>query len=454
MTTWIDDAIFYHIYPLGLLGAPQENDHGAEPVSRLADLAVWGEHIRTLGCNAVYLGPVFESSTHGYDTVDYHMVDRRLGTNDDLRTLIEGWHDLGLKVILDGVFNHVSRDFPAFRDLVTHGASSVYRDWFAGVDFSVRSPRGDAFTYDAWAGNYELVKLNLDNPEVREYHFSSIRMWFRTFDIDGIRIDTADVIDLGFLHDLAAVAREAQPDCWLMGEVVHEDYRAWTAPGMLDSCTNYECFKGLYSSFNDRNMHEIAWSLNRQFGPDGIYRNLKLYSFADNHDVNRVASLLDRQEDLASLYALLFTIPGVPSIYYGSEWGITGEKHDGNDRALRPALTLPPSPEMNLQPWLVTFIALLAEIRVGSPALINGDYSQVHVASEQFAFVRRADNDVALVIVNASEGEVALELVGDLPNGTVLIDRLDPTVCATVQRGLLPIPLPPGSARILTGRTA
>lgn len=288
---------------------------------------------------------------------------------------------------------------------------------------------------------------------MREYHFASIRLWFQEFGIDGIRIDTADVIDLGFLHDLAAVAREAHPDCWLMGEVVHEDYRAWTAPGMLDSCTNYECFKGLYSSFNDRNMHEIAWSLNRQFGAEGIYRDLRLYNFADNHDVNRVASLLVRQEDLAPLYALLFTMPGVPSVYYGSEWGIIGEKHEGNDRVLRPALTLPPTPETNLQPWLATCIALLAEIRASSPALINGDYAQVHVASEQLAFVRRTENDIALVVVNAGGDEAALQLAADILDETVLIDRLDPTVSATVQGGTLPISLAPTSARILTGRT-
>jgi len=454
MTTWIDDAIFYHIYPLGLLDAPPENDLHAEPVSRLAELAVWGNHIRTLGCNAVYLGPVFESSTHGYDTVDYHRVDRRLGRNDDLRVLIEEWHALGLKVVIDGVFNHVSRDFPVFLDLLVNGEASEYRDWFAGVDFSVGSPRGDGFTYNAWAGNYELVTLNLDNPDVRAYHFSSVRMWFATFGIDGIRIDTADVIDLGFLHDLAAVAREAHPDCWLMGEVVHDDYRAWTVPGMLDSCTNYECFKGLYSSFNDRNMHEIAWSLNRQSGPDGIYRDLRLYNFADNHDVNRVTSLLHREEDLALLYALLFTIPGVPSIYYGSEWGLRGEKINGQDRALRPALALPPSPDLNLQPWLATYIALLAEIRQDSPALTNGDYRQVHVASEQLAFSRCADHDVAVVVVNAAAGPVALQLAGDIPDGTVLIDRLDPTCSATVQGGILPVTLTPSSARILTGRTA
>ncbi len=277
-------------------------------------------------------------------------------------------------------------------------------------------------------------------------------MWFETFGINGIRIDTADVIDLGFLRDLAAVAREAHPDCWLMGEVVHDDYRAWTAPGMLDSCTNYECFKGLYSSFNDRNMHEIAWSLNRQFGAQGIYRDLKPYNFADNHDVNRVASLLNREEDLALLYALLFTMPGVPSVYYGSEWGLKGEKRDGNDRVLRPALSLPPSPETNRLPWLAHYIALLAEIRVGSPVFTKGDYLQIHVAPEQLAFARCLEQHCALVVVNAGGKDITLELKSPYPEGTVLLDRLDPTVSSTAQGGTLPISLTPNSVRILTGR--
>jgi glycosidase len=279
-------------------------------------------------------------------------------------------------------------------------------------------------------------------------------MWFAEFGIDGIRFDAADSIDHGFLREMAAVCRKANPDCWLMGEVVHGDYREWAGEGMLDSCTNYECFKGLYSSFNDRNMYEIAWSLNRQFGPQGIYRDLRLYSFADNHDVNRVASLLDRGGDLSSLYSLLFTIPGVPSIYYGSEWGIPGEKHGGNDASLRPPFSWPVSVDRIPEPWLAPHIALLAKIRADEPALRHGDYAQLHVDSEQLAFVRRAQSDAAVVIVNANGDEVALELTGDIPDGTVLIDRLDPSVSTTVQGGKIEVKLAPNSARVLTGRIA
>ena len=450
MPTWIDDAVFYHIYPLGLLDAL--NSGAEEPQRhRLRSLHEWTDHIRELGCTALYLGPVFASATHGYDTTDYTRVDPRLGDNQDLAELIAHCHGAGIRVVLDGVFNHVGREFPAFRDVLDHGEASPFRDWFADLAFGQQSPLGDPFTYTAWAGNFELVKLNLANEEVRAHLFEAVRMWFAEFGIDGIRFDAADAIDPGFLREMAAVCREANPECWLMGEVVHGDYRAWAGPGMLDSCTNYECFKGLYSSFNDRNMHEIGWSLNRQFGPEGIYRDLRLYTFADNHDVDRVASLLVRTGDLASLYTLLFTMPGVPSIYYGSEWGFRGEKHDGNDAPLRPALT-GPLPEHDIpEPWLAPHIARLAEIRGGAPALRHGRYAQLHVSSEQLAFSRTADRDVAVIVVNAGEAAVSLDLTVAFPDGTVLIDGLDPTVSATVAAGLLTVSLVPGSARILTG---
>ncbi len=452
MPTWIDDAVFYHIYPLGLLDA-LGGDPGGATSHRLRALQDWSGHIRTLGCNALYFGPVFASASHGYDTTDYTRVDPRLGDNRDLAELVAHFHGAGIRVVLDGVFNHVGREFPAFRDVLERGEASPYRHWFADLTFGQRSPLGDPFTYTAWAGNFELVTLNLANPDVRAHLFDAVRMWFAEFGIDGIRFDAADSIDHGFLREMAAVCREANPECWLMGEVVHGDYREWAGGGMLDSCTNYECFKGLYSSFNDRNMHEIGWSLNRQFGPEGIYRDLRLYAFADNHDVNRVASLLTRAGDLSSLYALLFTIPGVPSIYYGSEWGIRGEKRDGNDAPLRPAFNWPVPEQEIPKPWLAPHIALLAEIRAGSPALRHGAYAQLHVASEQLAFSRTADRDVAIVTVNAGERAVSLDLAVAIPDGTVLIDRLDPTVSATVQGGSLTVSLAPSSARILTGRS-
>lgn len=454
MSTWIDAAIFYHIYPLGLLGAPTRNDVASPPVPRLRALEPWIDHARDIGCTALYLGPLFESTSHGYDTASYTQVDRRLGSNDDLAKLVSFAHDRGVRVILDGVFHHVGRDFPAFRDLQERGEASPYRDWFSGIDFSQQSPLGDPFSYDAWSGHFELVKLNLDNPEVRAHLFDAVRGWYTDFAIDGLRLDAADSIDHAFLRDLMTVSREANPDCWVVGEVIHGDYSQWANPEMLDSVTNYECYKGLYSSFNDRNLHEIAYSLNRQFGDGGIYRDLLLYSFADNHDVDRVASTLRDPAHLAPLYTLLYTMPGVPSVYYGSEWGMTGTKQGGDDSPLRPALTWPVDAAAMPHPELEATIRALARVRQESPALRHGSYEQCAVASDQLAFLRRAEGSVAVVAINAAPEPVPMSIPLAGMDGTELVDALDPAVRVTVSGGEAVLPdIPAHGARILLTRS-
>ncbi len=327
MTHWSNDAFFYHIYPLGFCGAPFHNDFSSPPVPRLEKLYNWLDHIQELGANALYLGPVFESSAHGYDTVDYYWVDRRLGTNETLAALSREIHRRGMRLVLDGVFNHVGRDFWAFYDVRQKGADSAYCDWFSKLSFGGTSPQGDPFTYEGWNGHSSLVRLNQSNPAVRKHLFDAVAAWIRDFDIDGLRLDAADCLEKDFIIDLAAHCRSLRADFWMVGEVIHGDYRAWANPTMFDAVTNYECYKGLYSSHVDQNYFELAYALNRQFGPAGIYSGLPLYAFADNHDVDRVASSLRNPAHLYPLYTLLLTIPGVPSIYYGSEWGIEGRRN-------------------------------------------------------------------------------------------------------------------------------
>ncbi|MGN6032943.1 MAG: alpha-amylase family glycosyl hydrolase [Thermomicrobiales bacterium] len=450
---WSRESVFYHIYPLGLLDAPRQNTPDAPVVSRLPGLAAWGPHIRSLGANAVYLGPVFESVTHGYDTLDYRTVDRRLGTNEDLKDLVASWHAQGIRVILDGVLNHVSRDAAPFRDLRERLESSPYRDWFANVRFGQRSPAGDPFMYEGWSFHYELAKLNLGNPEVRAWIFETVRFWFREFGIDGLRLDAADVMDKAFLRELAAVCREENPDCFLVGEVVHGDYTAWVGPGMLDSVTNYQAFKGLHSSLNDRNLFEIAHALNREFGPEGIYRGLPLYNFVDNHDVDRVASLLRDPADLYPLHAMLFTMPGIPSVYYASEWGYAGRKRDGwDDGPLRPAFAMPVPEGAKAAPELEGWIARLASVRAGHPALLDGDFTEAFVASEQLAYLRQVEGESALVALNVAYGPATVRAAVDLPDGTVLGDALDSDVVAEVHDGGVILELPARTVRILVTR--
>jgi len=450
MNHWAQDAVFYHMYPLGLCGAPQVNDFHSAPVPRLEKIHGWLDHITGLGATAVYLGPVFESSSHGYDTADYYRVDRRLGTNETLAALVRAMHDRGLRVVLDGVFNHVGRDFWAFRELREHGADARTCGWFAGLRFDRGNRSGDPFSYDTWAGHESLVKLNLANPDVRTHLLQAVEHWIDEFGIDGLRLDAADVIDLEFLHSLANTCRSRKPDFWLMGEVVKGDYRRWANPETLESVTNYELYKGLYSSFNDRNFFEIAHTLNRQSGPYGLYNGLDFYNFTDNHDVSRVASLLKQKAHLYPLYALLFTIPGIPSVYYGSEFGLPGISQNGSDVQLRPELDLAALAARPPEPGLLPALRSFARLHRDLEPLRRGSYQQVLIAPEQFAFQREYEGRKILVLINASGQPARMDLVlSGWPDGR-LDDRLNPGEGCTIIGSKASVVIPPCWARVLT----
>ncbi len=451
MNPWAQDAVFYHLFPLGCLGAPERNPFAGAAADRLSGLTRWMDYLGDLGVNALMLGPVFESSAHGYDTADYFRVDRRLGDDASLAGLSRELHRRGIRLVLDAVFHHTGRDFWAFRDVREKGRASPYCDWYH-LDFTRRSPFGEPFHYKGWAGNYDLVKLNLKNPAVRDHLLAAVSCWVERFDIDGLRIDAADALDLGFQHDLAAHSRALQPDLWLMGEVVHGDYRRWAYPEGLSSTTNYAAYKGLWSSHNDRNYFEIAYTLNHQFGPEGIYRGLALYTFADNHDVDRVASILKNSAHLYPLYILLMTMPGVPSVYYGSEWGIEGRKASGTDAPLRPALDPATLSQVGRHRELHSAIKLLIAMRRGCAPLRTGSYAQIHVAREQFAFIRRDAANSIVVAVNAAEHPVEIRLrIPDIARGQ-LIDALNGGQKFNATDGRFTISVPPHWGCILEAR--
>lgn len=445
---WIENAIFYHIYPLGFCGAPLRNDFHSQPVSRLNKIVGWLDHIFYEGANAIYLGPLFESTAHGYDTADYYHIDRRLGSDNDLQNLSTEIHRRGLRLVLDGVFNHVGRDFWAFRDVLEKGSTSPFCDWFANLRFGGRSPYGDPFTYEGWSGNYDLVKLNLHNPDVKNHLLGAVETWIRDFDIDGLRLDAADCLDLQFIAELNSFCQQRKSDFWLMGEVVFGDYARWLKPGLLDSVTNYEAYKGLYSSCVDKNMFEIAYALNRQSSEHGLFPNNRLYTFADNHDVDRVASRLSNSKHLYPLYCLLFTMPGIPSIYYGSEWGIKGQRTRSSDHALRPNLDLFQIENNAPQPDLPQVIHRLAELRKSLPALNTGGYRQLLVAAEQLVFLRHLDGENVVVAINISDKAVSVQI--PLPAGDAQwVDCLNPGDEFAVCGGQLGIELYPHWARVL-----
>lgn len=390
---WFDSAVIYQIYPLGLCGAPREND-GVES-HRILRLLDWMEHIKAVGADTVLLNPLFDSDRHGYDTRDYRKVDSRLGTSEDLKTVCDAFHKAGLRVLFDGVFNHVGRGFWAFRDVQEKRGESVYRDWFH-LHFDGNSAWNDGFWYEGWEGCFDLVKLNLQNPTVVEHQFAAIRSWVEDYGIDGLRLDVAYCLPQEYLRQLRSFTNGLKQDFVLIGETLHGDYRTWMHPEMCHSVTNYECYKGLWSALNSNNLFEIAHSLGRQFGPEEwtLYRGAHLLSFLDNHDVPRIATKLSDKNQLIPAWGLLFGMPGVPAVYYGSEWGIAGDKRDC-DWELRPALEAP------IWNDLTTLIAKLASIKRSSDALCNGSYRNVLIQSKQLIFERKTDVQRVLVAINA-----------------------------------------------------
>jgi len=450
MTTINQNSIFYHIYPLGACGAPHFNDFQSEPQPRLRQILGWLDHIQSLGANALYLGPVFESGSHGYDTADYFHIDRRLGSRAELAELSRELHARGMRLVLDGVFNHVGRNFWAFRDLQANGQNSPYKNWFADLRFDQRSPFGDPFSYAAWNGHFDLVKLNLAEPAARQHLFEAIRMWKEEFQIDGIRLDAADALSFDFLRELRAFTNQLDPNLWLMGEVIHGDYRQWANPDTLHATTNYELYKSLFSSFNDSNFFELAYSLNREFGTQGIYRDLStLYNFADNHDVSRIASQLHDKQHLHLLYFLLFTMPGIPSVYYGSEFGFEGMKQS-DDWNLRPSFDLPQLQNQAHAHDLRGWIGHLAWLRQLQPALRFGGYEQVLVASQQFAFSRETGDDCVVAAVNSAAEPTELTLPLRGKDNWRFVDLLNPEESFTCDSsGNLQISMRPNQAMLL-----
>jgi glycosidase family protein len=392
---WAYENVFYQIYPLGFCGAPFENDGVLE--HRILKVNDWIPHIEKLGANAIYFSPVFESDTHGYNTRDYSKIDTRLGTNEDFQSVCKNLHKAGIKVVLDGVFNHVGRGFWAFQDVLEKRWDSPYKYWFH-ISFDGNSNYNDGLWYEGWEGNYDLVKLNLRNEDVIQHIFSCIKGWVEEFDIDGLRLDVAYCLDHDFLRRLRSFCDGLKPDFFLVGETLHGDYNQWMNDSMLHSVTNYECYKGLYSSFNSMNMFEINHSLLRQFGPDNwtLYKGKHLLSFVDNHDVTRVASILSNENHLPLIYALAFGMPGIPCVYYGSEWGAKARKEEG-DPALRACFE---KPEWN---DLTTFISKLAEAKKHSNALNYGDFRSVLLTNRQCIFERKTDSERVLVAINADD---------------------------------------------------
>jgi cyclomaltodextrinase / maltogenic alpha-amylase / neopullulanase len=326
MADWPEHAIWWQLHPLTFTGATPE------PAHRLGRIEAWLDYLVDLGGNGLLLGPVFASQIHGYDTVDHFRIDPRLGTDEDFDNLVAQCQARGVRLLLDGVFNHVGREFGAFQDVLAHGRSSAYAPWFR-LDFDAGGP--DGFGYADFEGHHELVALNHAEPAVEDYVARVMTHWLDR-GVSGWRLDAAYAVPLPFWRVVTDRVRTAHPDTWLVGELIHGDYEAAVRDGGLDSVTQYELWKAIWSSLNDQNFFELAHALTRHNAYAAAFLP---QTFVGNHDVTRLASRLTAPEHLPHALAVLFTVAGAPSVYAGDEQAFRGVKYDreGGDDEIRPA---------------------------------------------------------------------------------------------------------------------
>lgn len=400
--TWYNKATFYHIYPLGMLGCEKYNSDITEVKHRLLNLKPWIDYLQEMGISALYIGPLFKSIGHGYETTDYKLLDERLGDNKDLKDFISYCHNHQIKVILDAVFNHTGREFFAFKDIQEKREQSPYSNWY-NINFYGNNSYNDSFSYENWGGYDLLVKLNNKNPEVRNYLIEVVKYWVKEFDIDGLRLDAADVLDFELMKDLRNTF--FKEDFFLLGEVIHGDYNRWVNDGYLHSVTNYHLHKALYSGLNDHNFFEIAHTVNRQENRD------QLYNFVDNHDVERIATKLNNIENYKLVKTMLFTLPGIPSIYYGSELAIEGHKYrGGSDDEIRPTININETLKTVKANPFYQINRCLANFRRDNPILSYGEYNQKELTTTVYAYERIYDNHKIIVCLNNSDSAYSFAL--------------------------------------------
>jgi cyclomaltodextrinase len=400
VTRWIDHSIWWHVYPLGFTGAEKAAlDLGTPVQHRLGKLEDWLDYAVELGCNGLLLGPVFASETHGYDTVDYFAIDRRLGDEADFVALAESAKSKGVRITLDGVFNHVARSFSR-------------PEWFR------REPSGELATFE---GHQHLVALDHDDAEVAAYVADVMNYWLDR-GASGWRLDAAYAVDPGFWSKVLPVVRQEHPDAWFLGEMIHGDYGVYATEAGLDSVTQYELWKAIWSSLNDRNFFELAWALDRHNAfSDGTLPQ----TFVGNHDVTRLASRLTDERHLGHALAVLFTTGGVPSIYYGDEQAFRGIKEDreGGDDEIRPAFPASPSglapdgwPVYRLHQRLIGF-------RRRHPWLVNARSAAEHL-TDQAAAIRSSSGDSSvLLLLNVGDKPYRFPVSAD---GLTVTETADP----------------------------
>ena len=421
VVSWAERTIWWHVYPLGFTGAEKAALAPGEPVRhRLRQLEGWLDYAIELGCSGLLLGPIFAAETHGYDTVDHFEVDSRLGDQEDFDHLVAEAGRRGMRIVLDGVFNHVGRSFPAFRAALAAGPGSPAARWFR------RDPGSGE--YATFEGHHQLIALDHEEPEVLDYVAQVMTYWLSR-GAAGWRLDAAYAVPASFWSKVLPRVRESHPGTWFLGEMIHGDYAAYASDSGLDSVTQYELWKAIWSSLNDRNFFELAWALDRH---NEVLNSVMPQTFTGNHDVTRLASQLTDERHLGHALAVLLTVGGIPSIYYGDEQAFRGvkEQRAGGDDEIRPAFPASPA-ELAPEGWPVYRLhQRLIGFRRRHPWLVRARTSVQHLTNEAIAFRAAADDagiaaDDAGILVLLNAGDTSFRFPIDVA-GFAVAETPDP----------------------------
>jgi cyclomaltodextrinase / maltogenic alpha-amylase / neopullulanase len=403
---WVQDAIWWHVYPLGFVGAEASPEPGQEVAHRLGHLVGWLDHAVELGLSGIALGPVFASQTHGYDTTDHLRIDPRLGDDDDFDALVAGCRERGLRLLLDGVFNHVGREHPAFQAVLEHGPQAETASWFR-----LRWPGGaDAWQpgtepdYDDFEGHRHLVALDTGSPEVLD-HLTEVMVHWLDRGADGWRLDAAYAVPTRTWAELARRVRERHPAAYLMGELIQGDYPSFVREAGIDAVTQYELWKGIWSSLNDTNLFELESALGRH---NTFLEEFVPYTFVGNHDVTRIASRLQDVALLEHALVVLFTVGGTPSVYAGDELAFRGtkEEREGGDDAVRPQFPDTPADLTGDGQETFRLHQELVGLRRRHRWLHGASTTTLHLTNEQLAYEVSAEGQRLVVVLSLETDEV------------------------------------------------
>lgn len=424
--TWVEHVIWWQVYPLGFVGAFPADPPPTADEHRLGRITAWFDHAVELGASGIALGPVFASQTHGYDTTDHHRIDPRLGDDADFDHLVAEAHQRGLRVLLDGVFNHVGTDFDRYRQAAAGGPDHPASRWF--------QLHGNGSDFETFEGHDGLIVLDHDNPDVVDYVVDVMSHWLRR-GADGWRLDAAYAVPDRFWAQVLGRVRQEFPEAWFVGEVIHGDYSATVSAATFDSVTQYELWKAIWSSLNDANFHELDWGLRRH---DEFLDTFVPMTFVGNHDVTRIASRLDDERHVAHALVVMLTVGGTPSIYAGDEWAYRGvkEERSGGDDAVRPEFPSTPLESEHLGHDAFRLHQHLIGLRRRHPWLHEAKTSPLHLANGQYVYRTSGGNGSLIVALNVDDSPLRISL-SELGIGTVhlvagsdspaenAVDRLD-----------------------------